>query len=198
MKCISNSLNYWFFIKKTPGSQHQYLWSRPLGQAPGHTPIMGPPVPFPDMPTLHGVPIASSQAGYNPYTASSHGGYHPPMATSHAGYHPPMEAELVSRSKMDQLLKGQQLIIENAYLQMREQDRQRREAEFTKPLPCILNLHHSWRIPSNQQTLPLWLNCHNGSVSSLLGFCINDAEVSVDYSATILLFLVLQGTFWKT
>ena len=121
-----------------PGLQHQYLWSRPLGQAPGHTPIMGAPVPFSYVPTPHG--------GYQPPMSTSHGGYQPSMATSHGGYQPPMETEVVPRSKMDQLLRGTQLVLENAMVQIAE----RRENQLNKSLEMQSRVASFLQNSSNQ------------------------------------------------
>ena len=101
---------------------------------------MGPPVPFPYVPTPHGVPVTSSQAGYHPYMASSHIGYRPPMENT----------EVVPRSKLDRLLKGTQLILENAMLEQRA----RLNTQIDKTIAMQSQYASFMQNPSNQQTSP--------------------------------------------
>ena len=101
------------------------------------------------MATSHGgyqPSMATSHGGYQPSMSTSHGGYQPSMSTSHGGYQPPMETEVVPRSRMDELLRGTQLVLENAMVQIAE----RRENQINKSLEMQSRFASFLKNPSNQ------------------------------------------------
>ena len=63
-----------------------------------------------------------------------------------------METELVSRSKMDQLLRGTQVVLENAIIQITES----RDNQLKKSFEMQFRVASFLQNPSYQQTLPFW------------------------------------------